>query len=304
MRSSIRMAAAGGIAALVAVVAAACGSEPAGSHPGNGSSPGAAGAQSPAQAVQAAYRSTTGEKTVSFRLSMTVNGAGSTGSASTAITGSGKADLARNAFTMSMNLPTGGSLATLESGGIQYVHVPAAQRSQIPGGKPWVSVNLNKVTQAMMGKSFSQLASAGNTNPAQALQQLTAVSSGVTKAGTATVGGVPTTEYRAKMSVDKLANQIQAKAGRQAAQMIRQQEKSLGSSVPVEVWVDANHLVRQVRYQIPLPSQNGGAGSGGTAMSTMTFTGFGQPVNVAPPPATQVTDVTSQVLREAKASGR
>lgn len=47
-----------------------------------------------------------------------------------------------------MNPPSGGSITVLRTGGTEYVQVPAAERNQIPGRKPWVSVNLNKVSQA------------------------------------------------------------------------------------------------------------------------------------------------------------
>jgi hypothetical protein len=292
-----------GGAGVVAVLGmAACGSGSGGSGPGSAHSP-AAGSAGAAQAVETAYRSTAGEKTVAFRINETMQAASSGGSsANMAITGSGQADLASHAFTISMNVPTGGSLTMLESGGIEYLQVPAAARSQVPGHRSWESVNLDKVTQAKLGKSFSQLASASSSDPAQALQQLGAVSSGVSKAGAATVAGVPVTEYRAEVSLDKLASQMQAKAGTRAAQAIRQEETTLGrTSLPVQVWVDAQHLVRQVRYQIPLVTASGGAGTG-TATLTMTFTSFGAPVDVAPPPASQVADITSQVLQQAKAS--
>jgi hypothetical protein len=301
MWQGFRVAAVGGVGALAVFGVAACGSASGGSGAG-GSHPAAVGPAGAGQAVEAAYRSTAGEKTAAFRISETIASASSGGSsANMAITGAGQADLARHAFTVSMNMPTGGSLKMLESGGIAYVQPPSAQRSQVPGGKPWESVNLNKVTQARLGASFSQLASAGS-DPAQALQQLAAVSSGVTRAGTATVAGVPAAEYRAQVSLDKLASQAQARAGAQAAEAVRQEEQTLGrTSLPVQVWIDAKHLVRQIRYQIPFPAASSGAG-GRTVSATMTFTSFGAPVNVTPPPASQVADITSQVLQRAGAS--
>ena len=301
MWDRVRVAALSGMGVLAALGMAACGSGGGGSQPGGGHST-AAGSGGAAQAVETAYRSTTGQKTVTFRIDEAVNAASSGGSTENAvITGTGQADLASHAFTMTINVPTGGTVTMLESGGVEYIQVPAAARSQIPGHKPWESVNLNKVSQTELGKSFSQLASAGNSDPSHALAQLEAVSSGVSKIGAASVAGVPATEYRARVSLGKLASQMQAKAGAAAAQAIRREQQMLGSSLPVEVWVDASHLVRQIRFEIPLPTASGGAGSG-TATSTMTFTGFGAPVTVTPPPASKVIDVTGQVLQQAKAS--
>jgi hypothetical protein len=301
MRSGFHAAAAGGVAALSVFGLVACGSGNGGAQPG-GTHSAAAGQSGADQAVQAAYRSTAGEKSAVFRIDETINAAGASGSAeNAAITGTGQADLASHAFALTMNVPVGGPVRMLESGGIEYVQVPAAQRGQVPGHKPWESVNINKVSEARLGTSLSQLSSAGTSDPAQALSQLSAVSSQVSKAGTATVAGVPVTGYRAQVSLSKLASQMQAKAGPQAAQAIRQEEQKLGASLPVQVWVDSSHLVRQIRFQVPLPSASGASGSG-TATSTMTFTSFGGPVTITPPPASEVSDITSQVLQRSKAA--
>lgn len=79
--------------------------------------------------------------------------------------------------------------------------------------------------------------------------------------------------------------------------------KALGTgTLPVDVWVDAHHLVRQIRYQVPLPaaSTSGASGSGKVAL-TITFTAFGAPVHLSAPPASQTADITSQVLQHAGA---
>jgi hypothetical protein len=117
------------------------------------------------------------------------------------------------------------------------------------------------------------------------------------------VAGVPTTEYRAQVSLDRVAAMVQAKDGPKAAEAIRQEIKAGGTTtVPVQVWVDAHHLVRQMRYRAPIPAAGTSGPSGsGTAVVTMTFTSFGAPLHLTPPPASQTTDITSQVLRHAKA---
>lgn len=295
-----RVAAIGGVGVLAAFGIAACGSGSSGSKPGSAPSA-AAGPASAAQALDTAYRSTTGQKTVAFRIDEVINVPGAGGSSGNmAITGAGQADLASHALSVSINAPGGGSVKIVQSRGIEYIQVPPSQRNSVPGHKPWMSLNLNKVAQAKLGIASSQLAAPNTSDPAQALTQLASVSSSVSKAGAATVAGVSTTEYKAQISLDKLASQMQAKYGPMAAQAIRQEEQKLGASLPVEVWVDAQHLARQIRYQIPVPATGGGVGAG-TATATMTFTSFGVPVTITPPPHTQVGDVTSQVLQKAKA---
>lgn len=271
-------------------------------HPGAGRATGrSAGA---GRTVLAAYTATNA-KTAAFRLDASIEATSSGGSSQSAtLTGSGQVDFTAKAFTVSVNAPSGGTIKILLVNGIEYLQVPAAARSQIPGHKPWVSVNLNKVTQARLGASFSQLASAGDDNPAQALSQLQAVSSGVSRAGRAIVAGVPATEYRAQVSLAKVAAAAQAKEGARAAQVIREEIKTLGTAtLPVEVWIDARHLVRQIRFQAPIPAASSGGPAGrGTAVLTMTFTSFGAPVRLTPPAASQTADLTNDLLRQAKAS--
>lgn len=291
------LAAVAGTLALVTAGGAACGSHSTGGRPLRGSAA--------ADAVQAAYTATTNAKTATFRLDATIQAESAGGSSQSAsITGSGQADFATKAFTVSINAPRGGTIKILLVHGIEYLQVPATARSQIPGHKAWVSVNMNKVSQARFGASFSQVASASDDNPTQALTQLLAVSSGASRAGHATVAGVPTTEYQARVSLDKVAAKAQAKEGPKAAQAIRQQIKALGTAtVPVQVWVDAHHLVRQIRFQAPIPAAGTGGPTGsGVAVLTMTFTSFGAPVHLTPPPAGQTADITNMVLQHAMAS--
>ena len=301
MWRGLRRVAAGGVGLVAVFGVAACGSGGGRSGSSGGQSASAVGQAGAAQAVETAYRSTAGEKTAAFRIEETVNAAGSGGaSANETITGSGQADLASHAFSVSMNNPSGAGTEIIWSGGMEYVRLPASQRSTIPGHKPWVGVNMTKVAQAKLRGSSSELAAPNTSDPGQALAQLAAVSSGVSKAGAGTVAGVPVTGYRAHLSLDKLASQVQAMYGTEAAQGVRQEEQILGTSLPVQVWVDAQHLVRQIRYQIPVPAAAGGSG-GGTATETMTFTSFGAPVTITPPPASQVADITGQAIQHAQA---
>jgi hypothetical protein len=296
MRSTLRIPAIGVMAALVAA-AAGCGSG-SGSHSGGSGRPAPAGSAQPGQAVQAAYLTSSGQKTAAFRLDETVQASSSTRSSpAETVTGSGQADFATRSFKMVLSLPAGGSVTVLRTSQTEYVQVPAADRSQIPGRKPWVSVDLNQVSQAKLGASLSQLSSVSSGNPAQALSELAAVSGRVTRTGAATIGGVPTTAYQAQVDLNKVAADVQAKAGPKAAQAIREEARALGTSIlPVQLWVDPSHLVRQIRYHVAIPASAGTPGAAATA--TITFSGYGTPVSLNPPPASQTADVTSQVIQQ------
>jgi hypothetical protein len=301
MRSATRATAVTGVGALIIAGVTACGSS---GGAGQETAGGTGGTAASGHVVQAAYTATEKAKTASFRFAESIRAKGSSGSSqAVAITGQGQADFATKAFSASVNVPSGGVLKIMLVRGTEYVQVPPADRSRIPGHKKWVSVHLKKVSQAKLGASLGQFSSASSNDPSQALSQLSAVSSGVTKEGTATVAGVPTTEYRAKVDLNKVAARTQTMEGAEAAQAVRQEIKALGTAtVPVQVWIDAHHLVRQIRYQVPIPAAGtGGTAGRGTAESTVTFTGFGAPVHLSPPPAGETADITSQVLQQASA---
>jgi hypothetical protein len=278
--------------AAIALGAAACGS-------------GSSAVVQPLQVVQTAYTTTLEAKTADVTFTESIKSASTSGSNETAtVTGAGMVDLSSQGFELHVNSPSGGSEVVLESGDVEYVQVPPASQSQVPGNKPWVSVNLNQVDEAKLGASASQLASANSDSPTQALSNLAAVSDNVTKVGSATIDGMSTTQYRATVDLTKEAAKVTAKAGAKAGQAITQQAKALGTNtLPVEVWVDATGLVRQVREAVPIPAASTGATNGsGAATLTMTFSNFGTPATLTPPPSSQVADITAQVVQQANAS--
>src|SRR5215472_10810186 len=105
-------------------------------------------------------------------------------------------------------------------------------------------------------------------------------------------------EYRAQVNLNKVAAKARAEEGAQAAQAIRQEIKAFGTAMlPVDVWIGPHHLVRQVSFQAPVPAPGtSGARGAGTVTATMTFTSFGAPVQVSPPPA----GITSELLQPAR----
>jgi len=263
------------------------------------------GGHSPLHAVETAYTTTLAAKTADVTFSESVHATSTSGSnESETVTGSGQLDLTNHAFDLHVNAPSGGSDEVLETGGVLYIQVPPAQESTVPGNKPWESIDLNQVDEAKLGKSFSQLSSLNSEDPTQALSNLSAVSDNVSAVGPATVGGVATTEYKAEVDLAKVAARTQSKEGAKAASAITQEQQALGTAtIPVTVWIDSNGLVRQVSEEIPIPAASTGASNGsGSATVIMSFSGFGTPVQLTPPPPTQVADVTAQAVQQAKAA--
>jgi len=94
------------------------------------------------------YTTTLKAKTADITFTESIKSASTSGSNETVtVTGTGMVDLANKGFELHVNAPSGGSEVVLETGGVEYVQIPPASQSQVPGNKPWVSVNPDLLTQ-------------------------------------------------------------------------------------------------------------------------------------------------------------
>jgi hypothetical protein len=286
-----------GLIVLLAAGAAACGS--------TGSATGAESGSS-AHVIETAYAAAVNAKTAKVDFTASTRSNSTSGSNESAtVTGSGEVDLTNQGYEITVNSPSGGSIEVLRVGTIEYIQIPPAEQSTVPGHLPWESIDLNQVDEAKLGKSASQLASIDSDNPGQVLSNLTGVSNSVTDVGGSTLKGVPTTEYRAQVSLTKEAARATARAGPKAGAAITQEAQALGTdTLPVEVWIDAQGLPRQVSEKVPVPAASTGATNGsGSVTVTMGFSDFGVPVELTPPPTDQVADITAQAVQQVQAAG-
>jgi len=137
MRHGRRTSAVVGLGVLGAVGLAACGSGGSSAAAGGQAAPGQAGTvragtvragtvrAGTVRAVQDAYTASTNQKTAAFRLEETIAAKSSTGSTqNAAVTGSGQVNFAAGSFKISLNLPTGGSMTMLRTGGPNTFRCP------------------------------------------------------------------------------------------------------------------------------------------------------------------------------------
>ena len=118
--------------------------------------------------------------------------------------------------------------------------IPGA--SKLTGGKPWIYVDMNKTLAAMGAGSLP-----GTTDPSQFLSYLTAAGAAPTRVASVSINGVPTTEYRALINLDRYA-----KADHASAQSISAIETAIGShTMPVQTWIDGNNRVRRIHVAFP-----------------------------------------------------
>jgi hypothetical protein len=165
-----------------------------------------------------------------------------------------------------------------------YLKIPAGVHGLLPRGKSWVAIG----AAATGGLGSALLGPSGGADPGDLLSSLTAAASQVRTLGTATLRGVPVTHLR--LDVDPAKAVAQVPPGQRAG--VRAFATSLGAAtMPVDVWVDQQDMVRQVRWSPRLPG--GSPAPGGTRFTQTTdFYDFGVPVRVSAPPAGQVTTLS------------
>lgn len=171
----------------------------------------------------------------------------------------------QGAATMQMDLPAGAGAGTLQLGMVLdkttiYMKLPASLTSKIPGGKPWLYVNLGQIGQAAGVPGLGSLVSSTSSlnDPGQYLDYLHATSAGSVKnLGQATVDGVHTTEYHAVVDMTKLPNIVPAAQRPAIEQLVKAlKSKGLATQMPINAWIDSSNLVRrvQVAFSEPLPN--------------------------------------------------
>jgi hypothetical protein len=284
------------VVAVCAAGATACSGQqgqPGGGQASAGAAPSSQG--SAVKVVQAAYDKTTAAHTAKIRVcgKIQVQGKAQT------FTGHGVANFDAHAARFTEKLPRGaGSVQVRYLNKHVYAKLPKQAASKISGGKQWIGIDLAKVAQQKYGASLQQLQQNLPSNPTEELTYLRAVSkNGVHDLGKQTVHGVGATHYKATVDLDKAAKQ-QKPAAQHALQQL---EKQVGTStLPVQVWIDKQGRVVQMRFTEHLhPQQKGGdAKASGPVDLTVTeaLSDFGTPAHVSAPPQSKTTDITQKLL--------
>jgi hypothetical protein len=198
--------------------------------------------------------------------------------------GQGRFDFERRAGRMTLQLIEGEAAGF---GQATAVFVDSSVYYQLPpgalaGGARWIQLDLQNVADAS-GLDFGPLVQGSQADPTQYLLWLDALGPGVTKIGEEDVRGVPTSRYRAVVDLSLLEQH--APPGKEAewAAYVQTLRDRLGlASIPVEVWIDGDGLVRRFNHEY------GFSAEGTTAVVTTELFDFGIPVNVRAPSPDQV----------------
>jgi len=222
---------------------------------------------------------------------------GMSGVSSAKVTGDGVVDFGSGDSQMTMHVD--GPLGSVMSDGFETRNVDGVVYLRWPSGlsgnptandKPWLAIDTSKFGGAEGG---SPLGLSGQIDPTQALAYLEKVSSDVREVGSETIRGADTTHYHATLD---LAKSIDVN-GKNVPPGLRDAMKhfaGLFGTIPADVWIDGDGLMRRERIEIDFGKVLRGFGDTGSEADnaviteTLDFYDFGAPVHIEAPPADQV----------------
>lgn len=156
-----------------------------------------------------------------------------------------------------------------------YLQVPF-----LPQGKRWIVQQLEQPGNVLLSLYLSP----ANPDVSSLLKGLGAVLSSIEPSGNKSIDGVSTTEYKVVVDPNKVIGRMKV-----TSQQKQETEQSFGPAHPVLIWTDSESRLRRVQVQLAFPGV-------GTMTSIVTYSDFGIPVSISPPPADQV--VTRQQLQQ------
>jgi len=243
-----------------------------------------------------AQAATLSSATPGYRMHMAVEVTSPALGAPITATGSGLVDLRDHAASMSLLMDLsdqpqvaqqlGSSTMRLDmisEGSAAYVRLPSEIAGSLSvSGKRWVKVDLGRLS-SLPGLSALQSNPAGG-DPVQFLQSLRSASHSVLDLGQQRLGNVPTTHYRAQLSLGHLVDGLPSAARNALTRALP------GGSLPVDVWIDGQHLVRRVLIALDL---NLPTGPSLQETVTVDLSHYGLQPRPAVPPSSEVLDVSS-----------
>jgi len=279
------------VAASITVLAAGCGAT-GGADDGAQlvSSRVAPQAQEAAGIVEAAQ--TTGA-VATEKVSVTVRTEPASGDPSVSVTATGEIDGTNGRAHLEADISgtIGGQSgeATIEAvydGDTAYVKAPFT--SDLFGDKPWV-----KITSPKLAQLADQMGAGLQGDPGSFLELLEGAGGPVTTVGTEDVRGVSTRHVKVDLDVTKVLDQAAGERRQELMDQLTGHGVDLGKlgPLPAEAWIDDDGYVRRFSVSFDLAELgkvHSGTEATGVATETIELYDFGEPVDIAVPPADQV----------------
>ena len=198
---------------------------------------------------RAAYVSSSG---AGYQIAMKVTGTAAGHTIN--VTGTGAFNQAAHAgrLTMNMSLPALGSenlrIDTVILGTDIYLKLPASLAGKVPGGKPWLELNLSEVSKSVGIQGLSSLSDNPGESPAHLVALLHSAATGnVQNLGPQTIDGRSATGSRATIDLSKVVDTLPVPGRPSASSAIASIEKLTGLRyLPITAWVDSSGRVRRI----------------------------------------------------------
>jgi hypothetical protein len=176
------------------------------------------------------------------------------------------------------------------SAGAVYVSSPLFA-GKLPGGARWMKIDFSKL-QAGLGIDVQALSS-GQADPAQFLQYLRAGGGSVKPVGHEAVRGTPTTHYAGAIDLERAAQVLPSSDRAKLRSSVQRMIAETGtSSLPIQVWVDGQHLVRRITMAMALSA----GGQRASVKVDLELFGFGATPAVKAPTGGEVYDASNSSI--------
>lgn len=146
-------------------------------------------------------------------------------------------------------------------------------------GAPWLRFDL----QTLTGLDPSQVPT--STDPTATLEILKGAADDVEEVGSEEVRGVPTTHYRATISLERALENLDE----EARERVRAYFQGAAETLTTDVWLDDEGLLRRMTMEFDASAE----GSISTISMTMELFDYGEPVEIEIPPDDRVRPVGS-----------
>lgn len=248
--------------------------------------------------VAEAATKTSAAKSMRIEMKMTM-AAPELGSTPVTFTTKGVTAGKRSAMTMQMPAIGGAELGEIEvrtAGLVVYMRMPFFQEIA-PRLKPWIKLDLREEGKDLGIDLDALMELSSQTDPTKALEFLRAAGD-VEELGSATVRGVQTTRYKSVIDLERYADQLEKNGGgKAAASAIRKVIELTGeSTMPIELWIDDDSLVRRMVWEQTTAAGDGQAPT--VVKATMDLFDYGADVNVVIPPEDQTSSFEELTLEE------
>jgi hypothetical protein len=178
--------------------------------------------------------------------------------------------------------PGAWQIEVIQDGAVSYVRFPAASE-KLPEGKTWIRSDGEGVKVG--GFEFSEVEEFAASDPRDFLGMLEAVGGEIETVGAEELRGAETTHYRATIDPAEYAKTASpeelSKLGPLADTL-----QAGAEVVPVDIWLDADGLVRKVAVEVSAEDQ----GQVGSASMSFELWDYGEDVQIDLPPADEIVD--------------